>query len=172
MQVNGVAFPDRAEQIFIVVNLQVGVHPSLHQDSRSSQFKGLFDLLEDRLQRKDVSPFRSRFPIEIAEGAAGHADVGVADIAIDQERDDPIRTFLATHVVSRLSHFLKLPGLQKGQSFLRSDPLALIGLLEDLLDYLHRSYSKEYSPKITTNGTESGFDTFGALEGHQDNRVG
>ena len=88
VQVDRVARLDRAEQILVPVDVEVGVVAALHQERRAAERQRLLDLLEDHRPRQDVALAAiARAAVEGAEVAVGDADVGVVDVAVDDERD-------------------------------------------------------------------------------------
>ena len=90
MQVNRVALLDRAEEILVVVDGEVGVVPALHEDAGAADRERLLDLLEDdRLREQVALGAVARAAVEGAEVAVGDADVRVVDVPVDDERDSP-----------------------------------------------------------------------------------
>ena len=89
VQVDRVARLDRAEQVLVPVDAQVGVVAALHEDRRPAQRQRLLDLLEDHRPRQHVALAGvARSPVEGAERAVGVADVRVVQVSVDDERDD------------------------------------------------------------------------------------
>ena len=87
MQMDPVTALDRAEQILVVVDAEIGMVTTLHQDAGAAERERLFDLLEDDRLRQQVPLATVAGPaVERAEVAVGHADVRVVDVAIDDER--------------------------------------------------------------------------------------
>ncbi len=84
VQVNGGKFLlDGAEEIFVVVDLQIGMQAALKKNSITAEFEHLFDLLENFLEAEDVAVFGADGTIERAEGAIFGAEIGVIDVAVD-----------------------------------------------------------------------------------------
>jgi hypothetical protein len=84
VQVNGGKFLfDGAEEIFVVVDLQIGMQTALKKNSITAEFEHLFDLLENFLEAEDVAVFGADGTIERAEGAIFGAEIGVIDVAVD-----------------------------------------------------------------------------------------
>src|SRR5947208_12848907 len=82
-----VAGLDRAEEVFVVVDAEIRVVPSLHQDTRPAERERLLDLLEDdRLWQEVALSAVTGPPVEGTEVAVGHADVRVVDVPVDDER--------------------------------------------------------------------------------------
>ena len=87
MQVDGVPALDVGKQILVPLNAQVGVVPPLQQQRRATEAERLLDLPEDDLLGEDVPTRVTRAAVKGTEIAVGHAEVGVVDVSIDDERD-------------------------------------------------------------------------------------
>ena len=88
VQVDRVARLDRAEQILVAVDAEVGMVAALHEDAGAADRERLLDLLEDHRLRQQVALARvARAAVEGAEVADGGADVRVVDVAVDDEGD-------------------------------------------------------------------------------------
>src|SRR5262245_12115569 len=72
-----------AEQPGVVIEWQVGMQSTLHQDAASAEFDHLFDLSEDLVITQDVALRITRLAIERAKVTDRKTDVRVIDIAID-----------------------------------------------------------------------------------------
>ena len=79
-----------AEQILVPGERQVGVEPALQQDLHAAQVDGLLELLRQHLARQRVALLAGGRAVEVAELAAGDADVGVVDVAVDDVGDDAV----------------------------------------------------------------------------------
>ena len=44
------ALLDRAQQIFVIVDAQIGMQSALHENAGAAERYGLFDFLQDRVQ--------------------------------------------------------------------------------------------------------------------------
>jgi hypothetical protein len=77
----------RAQQIFVVADLQVGMQSALQQNAGAAELQHLFDFLVDGFKRKDVAVFSPQRAVERAERAVLGAEVGVVDVAIDLVSD-------------------------------------------------------------------------------------
>ena len=77
------ALLDRAQQIFVIVDAQIGIQAALHENAGAAERDGLLDLLQDGVEREDVAVLRAHGPVEGAEGAILGAEIGVVDVAID-----------------------------------------------------------------------------------------
>ena len=97
-----VARLDRAEQVLVPVDVEIGMVAALHQEGRAAERERLLDLLEDHRLRQDVALARIARPaVEGAEVAVRDADVRVVDVPVDDERD-LVRVRLApAHLVGR-----------------------------------------------------------------------
>ena len=78
-----------AEQILVPGERQVRVEPALQQDLHAAQVDRLLELLGQHLARQRVAlGLVGGRAVEVAELAAGDADVGVVDVAVDDVGDD------------------------------------------------------------------------------------
>jgi hypothetical protein len=87
VQVDGVALLDAAEQVFIPLDLEIGMQPALHQHARAAQVERLLDFREDGFLRQNVAFGVAHGPVEGAEAAIFRAEVGVVDVAVDDVGD-------------------------------------------------------------------------------------
>ena len=87
----GIARLDRAEQILVPLERQIGVVAALQQQLAAAERDRLVDLAEDLLEPEHVAFGRADRTVERAEVAARHADVRVVDVAVDDVGDDPAR---------------------------------------------------------------------------------
>src|SRR5438445_12092076 len=74
---------DRAQQIFVIVDAQIGMQPALHENAGPAEGYGLFVFLKDGVEREDVASCRAEVAVERAEGAVLGVEIRVIDIAID-----------------------------------------------------------------------------------------
>ena len=79
------------KQVLVPRDRQIGVVPALQQELTAADADGLVDLAEDLVEPQHVPVGRADLPVERAEVAARHADVGVVDVAVDDVGDDAIR---------------------------------------------------------------------------------
>ena len=87
----GIALLDRAEQIFVPRQRQIGIVAALQQQLHAADGDRFVDLPEQLVEAEDVALGRSDRPIERAEVALRDADVRVVDVAIDDVGDDAAR---------------------------------------------------------------------------------
>ena len=88
VQVDRVAGLDRPEQILVPLDAEVGVVAALHEDGGAAERQRLLDLLEDDgLGQRVALAGVARPAVERAELAVGVTDVGVVQVAVDDERD-------------------------------------------------------------------------------------
>src|SRR2546427_10422227 len=66
-----------------MVAAQIGMQLPLHENAWSAEGYGLFDFLQDGVEREDVAFFRAERAVESAERAVLGAEIRVVDIAID-----------------------------------------------------------------------------------------
>ena len=103
---------DAREQVLVIIDLEVGVKAALHEDSRAAQGERFIDLLEDRLERLDVSFRRTHGPIEGAKRAVLRADIGVVDVAVNDVGDHAFRMQALAHGVRLEAEAEQIVGLQ------------------------------------------------------------
>src|SRR5208337_3547495 len=77
---DGVTLPDTGEQVLVIIDFEVRVKAALHEDSRATQGERFIDLLEDRLERLDVSLRRTHRPVKGAKRAVLRANIGVVNV--------------------------------------------------------------------------------------------
>src|SRR4051812_14135350 len=88
MQVDPVARLDRTKQVLVVVDAEIRVVAALHQETGAAERERLFDFLEDDRLRQEVALSRvAGTAVEGTEVAVRVANVGVVEIAVDDERD-------------------------------------------------------------------------------------
>ena len=91
MAVNLKSLFDAGKQPFVVVDFQIRMNSSLHQDSGASERNGFFNLLMDHVVRQNIG-FRIAFDaVKGAKCTELLTYVCVIDIAIDDVTDDVIR---------------------------------------------------------------------------------
>ena len=108
----------RAQQVFVVADLQIRVQPALQQDTCAAELEHLFDLLVDILERKYVAVFRAERPVKRTERTIFRAEIRVVDIAVDLVRDDPRIILLQTHLMRGHADAHEVVGLQHVERFL------------------------------------------------------
>ena len=86
----GIALLDRAEQILVPRQRQVGIVTTLEQELHAADGDRFVDLPEHLVEPEHVPFRRSDGPIERAEVAPGDADVRVVDVAVDDVGDDAL----------------------------------------------------------------------------------
>src|SRR5208282_3141833 len=109
---------NRAQHVFVPLDLQIRVQAALQQDARSAQLDHLFDLLVDYFERLDVTLFRTERPVERAERAILRAEIRVVDVAVDLIRRDARIGLLAADFVGRHSDTDQVVGVEKIERFL------------------------------------------------------
>jgi hypothetical protein len=131
VEVDLVALLDRAEEVFVVADVEIGVVAALHQNAGAAKVERLLDLLEDdRLREQITLGAIARRAIERAEVAVGDAHVRVVQVAVDDERD-PVRIGAARpQLVRRAADGHEVARLEQRHCFLGHDPLAVERLLE------------------------------------------
>ena len=108
----------RAQEIFVVADLQVGMQAALQQNSRSAELEHLFDFFVNRLEGEDVTVFRAERPVKRAERTVFRAEIRVINVAVDLVGDDARIIFLQAHLVRGHADAHQVVGLQHVESFL------------------------------------------------------
>ena len=85
-----IALLDRAEQILVPRQRQIGIVAALQQQLDAADGDRLVDLPEQLVEAEHVALRRSDRPIERAEVAPRDADVRVVDVAVDDVGDDAV----------------------------------------------------------------------------------
>ena len=132
VEVDRVAALDRAEQVLVEVDPEVGMVPALHEHAGAADRERLLDLLEDHRLRQQVALARvARAAVEGAEVAVGDADVRVVDVPVDDE-GDAIRVGLAVpHLVRDAPDGDEVARAQERDRVVVADALAVERPLED-----------------------------------------
>ena len=135
VQVDLVTGLDRAEEILVVVDPEVGVMTALHQEPRAADREGLLDLLVDDGLREEVALAHvARSAVERAEVAVGDADVRVVEVPIDDERHPRRIVQTVPHLVGDAADLDEVARTQERDGVVVRDPLASERLVEDVVD--------------------------------------
>jgi hypothetical protein len=133
----GVAGFQRAKEIFVIADLQVGMKATLKENAGAAEFEHLIDFLVDGFKREDVAILCAEGTIERAEGAVFGTEVGVIDVAIDLVGGHARVIFLQAQLIRGHANADQIIGLEHFEGFLFGDghvsfPLAAksIALLE------------------------------------------
>src|SRR5262249_42900416 len=153
VQVDLVTRLDRAEEILVVVDVEVGMMSALHQQAGAAERECLLDLLEDDRLRQEVALARvAGTAVEGAELAVRVADVRVVEVPVDDE-GDPRRVGLAVaDLVRSTADRDEVARLQQGQRLVVRDALAVERPLEDRRD---RAHATTASRTKRSSGTSS-----------------
>src|SRR5262249_50269325 len=103
MAVNRIAFLDSRKQAFVIVDLEVRMDASLHENSRPAESKRFLDFLEYDVIGKNISFSIAFDAIERTESAEFFADIGVVDIPVDDVADNVIRMPMLTDLIGGVS---------------------------------------------------------------------
>ena len=155
-----------AEQVFVPLDLQVGMQAALQQDAGAAQLHRLPHLVVNRFEVEDVAFLRQlalQRAIEGAEGAVLGAEVGVVDVAVDDVGDHAFGMQLAAHRVGfhadadQVIGAIHLERFSFGQRHRRSQPLTTPAIILAFSDSVgKRNRSKHPSRSNSLNWTESG----------------
>ena len=151
-----VARLDRPEEILVVVDPEVRMVPSLHEDARAADRKRLLDLLvDDRLREEVGLALVARPPVEGAEVAVRDTDVRVVQVPVDDERD-PVRVREAVaDLVRDPADGDEVAGAQQRDCVLVRKPLSVERLLEDVAHMRGRGKPRPYGRGARHAGTSS-----------------
>src|SRR5205823_10829036 len=132
VEVDRVARLDRAEEILVEVDPEVGMVSALHQQAGAADRERLLDLLEDDRLREEVALARvAGTAVERAELAVGVTDVRVIEVPVDDERD-PRRIGLAVaKLVRDAADRHQVTRAQRHERLVVRDAFAVECLLED-----------------------------------------
>lgn len=83
----GEAALEVAEEVQVPLQGKLGVHPALHEDPLPPHLVEFLNLLGDLLVTQGVGVLLPLGAVEGAEGAGHGADVGVVDVAVNEEGD-------------------------------------------------------------------------------------
>src|SRR5260370_18394946 len=91
---------DGGQQVFVPLDLEVGMQPALHQDAGAAEVERLLDLREDYFVGMKVPFGVAHGPVERAEAAILGAQIRVVDIAVHYVAYDAVRMQLPPHSVA------------------------------------------------------------------------
>src|ERR687898_1457861 len=132
---DAVARLDRAEEVFVVVDAEIGMVAALHQQRGSSDRERLLDLLvDDRLGQEIALGTIARPAVEGAEVAVRVADVRVVDVAVDDERHALRVDLPPAQLVGRAADPHEVAAAQEGERVVAADALAGQRALEHRAD--------------------------------------
>ena len=94
-----VARLQRAQEIFVVADLQIGMQAALQQNSGAAKLQHLVDFFVDVLERQNVAVFRPERAIERAERTILGAEIRIVDVAVDLVSRDTRVVLLQAHLV-------------------------------------------------------------------------
>ena len=135
VQVDRVALLDRAEEILVVVDPEVGMVAALHEEAGAAERERLLDLLEDDRLRQQVALVAvARAAVEGAEVAVGDADVRVVQVPVDDERDAVRVGLAAAQLVRDAADRDEVARVEERDRLVVGDALAGERLVEDLGD--------------------------------------
>ncbi len=130
----GIALLDRAEEIFVPLQRQVGVVAALQQQLHAADRDGLVDLAEDLVEAEDIAAGIADGPVERAEVAARDADVRVVDVSIDDVGDDACRMLAGANVVGHAGQPIGRRLAIEKQRLVRRDAAARLDALLQRLE--------------------------------------
>jgi hypothetical protein len=117
MQVYREALLDGAQQIFVPLDLQVGMQAALHQDAGAPQVQRFLDLGEDGLVVVDVPFGVAHGPVEGAKTAIFRTKIRVINVAVDDIRNHTFGMILLAEGVGRHTDTDQIVGTEKVEGF-------------------------------------------------------
>src|SRR4051812_24395154 len=138
VQVDLVASLDRAKEIFVVVDREVGMMAALHEQPGAAEGDRLLDLLEDdRLGQEIALPRVSWASVERAELAIRVTDVRVVEVPVDDERDASGVGLPVAKLVGGAPDRDEVTRLEQRRRVLVRDPIAVEPLPQDGVRLAH-----------------------------------
>ena len=134
---SGILRTQRAEQVFIPLDSEVGVQPALHQDARAAERNGFIDLRADFFEAANVGVGCARATVERAKGPDDLADVRLVDVAIDDVGDDVLRVTPRAYLIGSGSHACDVVRFEQGPALVDGHPLAREHAIQDWLNVRH-----------------------------------
>ena len=132
-----IALLDRAEQILVPRQRQVGIVAALQQQLDAADGDRLVDLPEQLVEAEDVAFGRSDGPVERAEVALRDADVRVVDVAVDDVGDDAVGMLAGTDAIGEPSEQRRRRAAIELERLVRADALPRPDFRCDLIDHRH-----------------------------------
>src|ERR1700731_1945023 len=108
----------RAQQIFVIADLQVRMQPALEQNSGAAEFQHFVDFLVNLLERKDVAVLGAERPVEGAKRTILGAEIRVVDVAVGLVGDHAWVVFLQAHLVRGHAEAHEVIGFEHVESLL------------------------------------------------------
>ena len=135
VQVDRVALLDRAEEILVELDPEIGVVAALHEERGAAEGERLLDLLEDdRLRQQVALAAVARAAVEGAEVAVGVADVRVVQVPVDDERHAVGLGLAGAQLVGGAADLDEVARAQELDRLVVGDPLAGERSVEDFGD--------------------------------------
>ncbi len=157
VQMDLVARLDRAEEILVVVDPEVGVVAALHEEPRAADGERLLDLLVDDRLGEEVSLARvAGAAVERTEVAVGDADVRVVEVPIDDERHLRGVVRAVADLVRDPPDSDEVSGAKQRDGVVVRDALAVERLVEYVLDRRGRLRSDRHAATSSRTKRSSG----------------
>src|SRR6187549_3134978 len=128
------------QELFVVIDLEIGMNAPLHKYSGAAERQGFFDLLVDHVIREDVGFGVSLHPIEGTECAELFADVRIVDIPINDVADHIVRMPTNSNLIRGFGQIEKICVLKEHDCLLRRHSCSFNGI-EDRSNVSHRNSS-------------------------------
>src|SRR5713226_8329610 len=132
----GIALLERAEQVFVVLDAQVGMQPALKENAGAAEREHFVNLLVDGFEREQIAFLRTEGTVKGAKRAVLGAEIGVVDVAVNLIRGDARVGLLLADLVGGHADPQQVIALEHFESLLLRDA--------------HRFQSPRIAPKATT----------------------
>ena len=113
-----VALLQRAQQIFVIADLQIGMQAALQEDAGAAQLEHLVNFFVNGFEGEDVTVFRAEGAVKRAKRTILGAEICVIDVAVDLVGDHAWIVFLQAHLVRGHADAQQVIGFQHVQRFL------------------------------------------------------
>ena len=135
MDLDGEAGFDGGEKILEICYAEVRVNAALHEDLGSALLERFFDLPEYFVLGEQIGLGTVRFPVKCAESAFVHADIGIVDVAVNDERHQALGMESLAHAVSEFSQGQEIGILEQNKTRFCVDALTAYDLIYYFLQF-------------------------------------
>ena len=117
---------DRAEEVFVPLDLQIRMQPALHENSRATKVERFLYFIEDDLFRKDVALAMSEGSVKRTETTVLRTEIRVIDVAIDDVSSNALGVEFSSDRVRLHSDTDQVVATEKLDRFLAVDHCFLL----------------------------------------------
>src|SRR5437016_2808924 len=125
---------DCRKKVLVVVDLEVGMYATLHQNARSAKMKRFFDFPENDVIRKNIGFGISFNAIERTEAAELLTHVRVIDVAIDDVTDHAVGVKAFANVICGFGKIQEISFLEKLDGFIEANSISVSSRVHDVID--------------------------------------